>query len=211
MPKQCIKKESGPVSRRQANASRGGYTIIETMIAISLFIVIVMVGMNALLNANVIHQKSQSMRSIMDNLSFVTEDISRNLRTGTDYHCIDGTSPNGTDGGTIAHSCTNGGGGISFNSSPPSSQWKYYVGRNPNIPERYSIFKSIAGSVVQLTPDEVNIDSGASSFSVIGAEPPPGDTQQPFVTIRLMGTINAKGITTPFSIQTSVSQRLIDI
>src|SRR3989339_2244393 len=68
---------------------KGGYTIIETMIAISLFLVIIMAGMGALLNANLLHQKSQNMRSIIDNLSFIMEDMSRNLRTGYDYHCGD--------------------------------------------------------------------------------------------------------------------------
>src|SRR3989344_7981950 len=88
-----------------------GYTIIETMIAVSLFLVIITAGMGALLNANLLHQKSQSMRSIMDNLSFILEDMYRNLRTGSGYHCID-------DGNVIAtfpHSCAVGG-GISFKS-----------------------------------------------------------------------------------------------
>jgi Tfp pilus assembly protein PilW len=64
-----------------------GYTIIETMIAISLFLVVVMTGMTALLNANLLHQKSQNMRSIIDNLSFIMEDMSRNIRTGSNFHC----------------------------------------------------------------------------------------------------------------------------
>ena len=45
------------------------------MISISLFLVVVVFGMNALLNANVVHQKSQDMRSILDNLSFILEDM----------------------------------------------------------------------------------------------------------------------------------------
>src|ERR1035437_840256 len=81
----------------------GGFTIIETMIAVSLFIIIVMMGMGALLNANALHQKSQNMRSILDNLSFVMEDMSRNLRVGYSYDCIlagvtPPTSPTPTSG-----------------------------------------------------------------------------------------------------------------
>jgi hypothetical protein len=67
---------------------------------------------------------------------------------------------------------------------------------------------------VQLTPDEVSIDSSASSISVIGAEAAnpdgSGDHQQPFVSIKISGTITSKSIVTPFSLQTSVSQRVID-
>jgi len=64
---------------------------------------------------------------------------------------------------------------------------------------------------VQLTPEEVSINS-VSGFTVLGAEPSTtGDTQEPLVTIRLVGTITFKNVVTPFSLQTSVSQRLIDI
>ena len=62
---------------------------------------------------------------------------------------------------------------------------------------------------VRLTPDEIDIDP-ISSFSILGAEPLP-DSDQPFVTIKLKGSIFYKDIESPFSLQTSVSQRMIDI
>ncbi len=189
-----------------------GYTIIETMIAVSLFIIITTTGMGALLNANLLHQKSNSMRSIIDNLSFIMEDMSRNLRTGYNYRCI--TVNSDLDSANVAQSksgqsCW----GIAFESDsgfPTNSgdQWVYYIDNTGKI------FKSTQGpyitsNFVQLTPDEVVIDS-VSSFSVLGAEPPPNQ-QQPFVTIRLVGKVIFKNVVTPFSLQTSVSQRVIDI
>ena len=188
-----------------------GYTIIETMIATSLFIVVVLAGTGALLNANLLHQKSRDMRSIIDSLSFVMEDMSKSLRTGEKYHCI---TSGGFSGLTTALSCPSGGGGISFKSAAPSSQWVYYVGTNINgLDPVTRIFKSIddGATFVQLTPDEVIIDPLSSGFIVVGAEPPPGDIKQPFVTIKLKGRITFKEIDTPFSLQTAVSQRLIDV
>ena len=207
MKKIYIKKESG-------------YTIIETMIAVSLFIIIVMAGTGALLNANLLHQKSQSMRSIIDNLSFMMEDMSRNLRTGTSYHCITGGDSLPTASVSATKSCASGW-GIAFEASggdPANNndQWVYYIGTN-GVDSNIRIFKSVLGpsslsNFVQLTPDEVTIDSISSGFSVLGAEPPSaGDQQQPFVTIHLVGTITFKNVVTPFSLQTSVSERLIDI
>ena len=188
--------------------TKRGYTIIETMIAVSLFIIIVMIGMNALLNANLLHQKSQNMRSIMDNLSFVMEDMGRNLRTGYNYDCIPsgGTVP-GVAIPTSGQSC----GGIAFKPAGVGNIWVYYIGANPNNPGTSSIFKVVDGVTVQLTPNEVSINS-VSGFSVTGALPPSlGDLQQPFVTIRLIGSITLNKIITPFTLQTSVSQRVIDI
>ncbi|HCY17734.1 MAG: hypothetical protein UR62_C0011G0006 [Candidatus Nomurabacteria bacterium GW2011_GWF2_35_12] len=188
------------------NNNKNGYTIIETMIAISLFLVVIMIGMGALLNANLVHRKSQDMRSIMDNLSFIMEDMSKNLRTGYNYHCSDNLSNFSTP-----LSCTSGGTVIAFeptdgNPANDIDQWIYYFGGDGKI---YKSTDGLTSSPIQLTPDEVVIDS-VSSFFVIGAESPP-DTQQPFVTIRLIGEITYKGIKTPFSLQTSVSQRLIDV
>ena len=204
-------------------AGEAGYTIIEMMIAISVFLVVVMTGMNALLNAGVLHRKSQDLRSIMDNLSFIMEDMSRNLRTGNNYHCFSAldsipsstsslvstpkSSPVVNDKGI---NCW----GISFepptgNPADHDDQWVYYISAG-------KVFKStdgpyVASSFNQLTPDEVEIDS-ISGFTVLGAESPSnGDTQQPLVTIRLVGSITYKDSVTPFSLQTSMSQRLIDI
>lgn len=199
------------------NAIRG-FTIIETMISISLFLVIVMAGMGALLNASSLHNKAQKMRSIMDNLSFIMEDMSRNLRTGYSYYCITG---NDTLSNVSTTKSDQGCWGIAFESATgdplkTDDQWVYYIGPDVNNNNKIGIFKAtkgpynIADNFTKLTPDEVVIDPPpASGFSVLGAEPSP-DTQQPFVTIRLVGTITDRGTTTPFSLETSVSQRLID-
>src|SRR3989344_6032721 len=89
---------------RQIN---NGYTIVETMVAVSLFVVITTAGMGTLLSANSLYQKSQNMRSIMDNLNFVMEDMSRNLRTGYSYHCITNDL---YENMSIPKSCTRGSG-----------------------------------------------------------------------------------------------------
>jgi len=212
-------KKSKNTGRKVLSEAKG-YTIIETMIAISLFTIIVISGMGALMSANAIHQKSQGMRSIMDNLSFITEDISRNLRTGSRYHCLEiGESfPALANELSDPKSCEGGGWAIAFepplgNPGNPGDQWVYYISDDGKI------FKAAGGpyegeNFVQLTPDEVVIDSGASGFTVIGAESPlvGADRRQPFAIIRLVGTITYReDIATPFFIQTAVSQRQVDI
>ena len=194
------------------NNNQRGYTIIETMIAVSLFIVVTMSGLGALLNANLLHQKSQNMRSIMDNLSFIMEDISRNMRTGYSYHCLIGND-NLLNVSTPL-SCANGW-GVAFessngNSSNNNDQWVYYIDNTGKIFKATTGPYNIMSNFIQLTPDEVFIDP-VSSFSVLGAEGFSGNSQQPFVTLKLVGKITFKNVVTPFSLQTSVSQRLIDV
>ena len=197
------------LNKMKKNKEQNGYTLIETMIAISLFIVIVTLGMSALLNANALHLKSQGMRSIMDNLSFIMEDMSTSLRTGHSYDCITSGGLPSVVVATSGQTC----GGIAF-FTDTGNEWVYYIGHNINNTKIYSIFKMIYTSTgsnnVQLTPDEVSINP-VSGFSVLGAESPAdGDTQQPFVTIKLVGDVISQNVDTPFSLQTSVSQRGLD-
>ena len=181
---------------------QNGFTIIETMIAVSLFLIVVVIGIGSLLNTTSLNRKSQDMRSIMDNLSFIMEDMSKNLRTGYDYHCSNSLSNLSTP-----LSCASGGGIISFKSSSDGSQWVYEILSDGTLQK--SISGGAAGTFVTLTPPEIKI-SPTSSFSVTGAEA--GDNLQPFVTIKLIGTITSENnVVTPFSLQTSISQRLIDI
>jgi type II secretory pathway pseudopilin PulG len=188
-----------------------GYTIIETMIAVSVFLVIILSGMGALLNANLLDNKSKEMRSIMDNLSFIMEDISRNLRTGYNYHC--GSLSNLDN----PESCANGGilafEEASGNVETTNDQWVYKI-ESTDGGATYNISKSVLGgalgSFVQLNSSEIVLQS-VSGFSVFGAQPPFSNNQQPLVIIRLIGIINSKDTVTPFSLQTSVSQRFLDI
>ncbi len=189
-----------------------GYTIIETMIAISLFIVIIMAGMGTLLNANLLRNKSEDVRSIIDNLSFILEDMSRNLRTGYNYRCVDNGIFNNLD---VPLSCASGG-AIVFEEAHgdvgvTSDQWIYKVESNDGG-ITFNIWKSTDGgtSYVQLNTSDILINS-VSGFSVLGAEEASGNQQQPLVNIRLAGKIKYKEVETPFDLQTSVSQRLIQL
>lgn len=206
--------------------TRRGYTIIETMISISLFLILVITGIGSLLNANVVHNKSRNVRAIMDNLSFIMEDMSRNLRTGYNYRCYDVNHPwnNGSDVGSIVmetpRSCENGQvlvfeEAIVGIAGYPDDQWVYKISSTNGV---YTIWKSTLGGAVNtfvpLHGPEVVIDDNVFSFSVLGAEPSSASNnnkQQPLVIIRLAGNIVYKNLDSPFSIQTMVSQRLIDV
>ena len=199
--------------KNKSDNNKNGYTIVETMIAVSLFIIIVMASMGALLNAGLLNEKSQNMRSIVDNLSFVMEEMSRNLRMGNKYYCVAGSDD--LSNISIAKSGSNCW-GIAFRPFTGGNQWVYEI-VTADLGLTYYIRRSINngadGTWVQLTPEEIAIDP-TSSFSISGAESPsalPPDYQQPFVTIKLTGKITYKNVVSTFSLQTSVSQRVIDI
>ena len=183
-----------------------GFTIIEMMIAIALFMIVITIGMGALLNASFIHKKQSDTRSLFDSLSFIMDDMSKNLRTGYTYHCIGSSanieSPeNGTDCRGIAFEPSQG------DPMNPDDQWVYLIDLSSG-----NIYKSITGAdglsplPSPLNPDGVTFTLG-SGFTVSGAE---SNDTQPFVTIKLVGQIITKGQPLPFSAETSVSQRLLN-
>ena len=189
-----------------------GFTLIEMMIAITIFLFVVMIGMTALLNAGAVHNNSKNMNSIMDNLSFIMDDMSRNIRTGFDYQCLIRTNTYSSNSNLTGPASCDDGFGIAFenaegNVSSNNDQWIYYF-KDGKI---YKLTTGISDNPVQLNPDEIVIDSSQSGFSVLGAEPTsasPVDNQQPLVVIRMTGSITYHETKIPFSIQTSVSQRL---
>jgi type II secretory pathway pseudopilin PulG len=193
---------------------RRGFTIIETMVSVSIFIIITTVGMSTLLNANLVYQKSHDIRSSLDSLNFVMEDMSRSIRTGYKYNCFDANESISSSISVSPKSCAKGW-AIAFESPYGSTanandQSLYYINNDGQI------FKATQGpyndsSFTQMTPDEVVIDPNLSYFVVTGAESSPTDKIQPLVTIRLVGNIVYHGIASPFSLQTSVSQRLVDL
>ncbi|MFA7285532.1 MAG: hypothetical protein WC011_01640 [Candidatus Paceibacterota bacterium] len=198
-------------NKKQNLSDKGGYTIIETMISISLFLIIVTMGMNSLLNANVILNKAKDARAIMDNLTFIMEDMSRNIRTGDQYKCSLDLSF--SDPATDTESCITGG-TISFREAITRDRWAYSI-VSYDLGQTFKILKTIDADAtpvnwVELTDEGIHL-SNVSGFSVVGAEPLPGDTQQPFVNIRLVGEMRYKGVVTPFALQNSVSQTTIDI
>ena len=203
--------------------NKKGFTIIEMMISIGIFLIVVTIGMTALLNASSIHNKLQDTHSTLDSLNFMMDDMSKNIRTGYSYYCVDVNSSVPADWTTLSGSqqnCSRANGymgqALSFTSpnlDGTTSQIVYYFDSNGNLEKWVD-----GGSPVQLNPDGVVFTSmasggdGGTGFWVYGSdESGPTDYMQPFVTIVLNGTITSKGVSTPFSLQTSVSQRLNDI
>jgi len=218
-------------SRKKASLS-SGFTIIEMMISLTIFIVVMTIGMAAVLNVNATHKKSQQMRALIDNLNFIMEDMARNIRLGNSYHCNGTPSilvPILSSSTTVADAidcpvssnnfqelaleAVNGISRNADNTPHPEDQIIYKIEDTGS--GKFGIFKYNSAvnvqDFVQLTPDGIEIDPLVSGFNVAGADNAgSGLGLQPTVTIRLAGKMRYKNIETPFNIQTTVAQRGID-
>lgn len=177
----------------QHNFKHTGFTLIEVMVAVSVFAIILTVGIGSLLTINNAYRKSQTERVVIDNLSFTLESMAREIRTGNNYNCGGVCDSSGSstikfinsDGDTITYTFDfNGGQGR-------------IVSSDPTLP---------GGQLALTDPSVVIIDD--MKFFVVGEST--DDTIQPYVIITITGTATASNQQSQFTLQTSVSQRLID-
>ncbi|MDP3958448.1 MAG: prepilin-type N-terminal cleavage/methylation domain-containing protein [bacterium] len=182
--------------------TQGGLTLVEIMVATALFSIVMLVAVGAVISINDSNKRAQLSRTVMDNLNFAMENMARNLRMGTVYHC------GATGAYTSPADCPAGENTIAFegykgSASDPDDQIVYRL--SGGRIER-SLASGGAGSFLPLTSEELTITSLA--FYVTGTAA--GDGKQPRVTISVSGTASFKGTVSTFTIQTGVSQRRLD-
>ena len=174
---------------------RKGFTLIELMVSISIFLVVMTISMGAIFSIFDANRKSESLKVVMNNLNLAVDSMSREIKFGSNYHC--------GAGGNIKtpQDCAAGDTYISFLS-------------NQGLQEIYtingtSIEKSTDGGRTFLAVTAPEIDIEHLDFYVVGSLK--GDGLQPKVLIMVKGYSGGKPDTkTEFAIQTLVSQRAPD-
>ncbi len=71
---------------RNKNKNKG-FTLIEVMVATTIFMIVMLMGVGALLVSSNSAKKSEALRSAMDNVSFAVEGMTRALRMGSNFYC----------------------------------------------------------------------------------------------------------------------------
>ena len=113
-----------------------GFTIIEMIIAIAIFLIVITIGISALINLYSVNRKAQNMRNILDGVSFAMEDMSRNIRTGYNYSCLERGNSYYEEQLSKTRDCNSvmglGGRGIAFEYSDGDTtkyndQWVYII------------------------------------------------------------------------------------
>lgn len=83
-----------------------GFTLIEMIVSLGLFSVVIVVAVGALLTMVNADKQLQSEQSIMSNLSFALDSMTREIRTGINFYCdasasVSGIFSDGYDQDTI--------------------------------------------------------------------------------------------------------------
>lgn len=62
-----------------------GFTLVEMMVAVSIFVIVAFIVVSTLLTMSYAYKKAQKMRLIMDNFNFALQAMSLNIREGIGY------------------------------------------------------------------------------------------------------------------------------
>lgn len=198
------------------------FTLIEMMVAVSIFAIVMMIGVGALLTMVEVNKRAQGINSVMNNLNAAIEQMSRSIRVGSTYYCGDTSVEPSPSTLALPRDCDlNGGLLIAFEPTggDPEDVNDQTVYRLNGTQLERSLCSGANqtcangtknGAWVSLTAPEVIITS--FKFYVKGSTPLlNGDTEQPRVVMIVKGTANVQGGPTSFTVQSSVTQRLLDI
>lgn len=196
-------------TQRMKKAGRG-FTLIEMMVAVSIFAMVMMIGVGALLSLVEANRRAQAINSVMNNLNAALESMTRSTRVGTTYYCQSSSVPPAKGTLSQPRGCT-AGALLAFESARGD-----HDDINDQIVYRLNgtqIERSLdsGDTWVALTAPEVTIET--LQFYVVGAESlsDAGDRIQPRVLMRIKGSAPIPGGTTRFNVQASVVQRILDI
>lgn len=182
-------------------AKKAGFTLVEMMVAVGLFALIASISLGAILSIFDANRRSQTSKTVVDNLNFTIENMARTVRFGSSYHsCNYGNLTQPANCNTEAASDVLAvrfqGDTIVYRRCGNSIRW------SPDGDSDCNDMEPIT------SPDTV---VQYLRFYVFGATDSPS-LQQPYVVAVMKGYVgNKPTIQSSFSVETVMSQRRLDI
>lgn len=181
-----------------------GFTLIEIMVAVSIFAMVMVIAIGAVLSIVSANRKAAALNSVITNLNFAIEGMVRDLRTGTGYNC-------GAVGPGANDCASTGNDKVGFLSAQYNSAIGYGLGGANDATCPNGIYKVVEETDYYcLTGPDVKINQ--LRFYVIGSQPAPLlEYSQPKIIIVMNGNFVGYGALGNFSLQSMISQRKLDI
>lgn len=206
---------------------QSGFSLIELLVSMTIFTIVVTLSTSTFLVLVDANNKVQNVHSVISNLTFALDSMTREIRTGYNYVCASSRQSN-NDVLNATNDCVTGGvylsvieSGGSLTGGLGSSRVSYYFDNAYYGVGQGAIMRRLGDGDGDGDEDEINedwfpitsenVEITDMEFVVSGTDTS-GDTTAPSVTIYIEGSAgNLEELDTAFSIQTSVTQRIIDI
>jgi prepilin-type N-terminal cleavage/methylation domain-containing protein len=203
------------MSIKQFQKNISGFSLLEILVAVSVFAVVMTIGLRSVLTVVDANQKTQSLNAVMANLNITLESMTRSLRTGVNYRCGNATTLETEPG-----DCTGEGWSDRVSFIPQEEIETEFEG---GVPTRIEYFLdqetkrikkdiAVAGTYATdhttgfMTPSIEELEIEELRFYVMNTT---NEEAQPKIIIKIRGYAKIKGRTaSTFDIQTLVSQRM---
>lgn len=184
---------------RNSSTTLRGFTLIELIVSVAIFSVVMVVALGALLSVAAGERRAESIKSVMNNLNFALDSMSRTIRTGYNYKC--GSGGGDCTGGNLYMSLTSAAGANVAYCLDAGAIKRHQTSGTPDT-------SCASANFVPLTAPEVVVTN--LTFYVVGTVQ--NDRTQPKVTISISGYTDVSATQrTTFNLQTTVTQRFIDV
>jgi len=184
-----------------------GFTLIEMIVSLALFSIVAVIGAGALLKIIAADKKAESLKTVINNMNFALESLTRESRMGTKYFCTDTPTSNVTTG----QDCTDSTGKSTLEFV--SSDGRLFV--YSIVPVSAGIYKlqksesAIGGALDFYDATSPDVKLTDAFFKVTGSLPSDIDGEPGKIFVFLKGYTQPRAqIKSEFTIQTTVSQRL---
>lgn len=184
-----------------------GFSLIEVLVSLSIFTIVMTISVGSLMvliNANA---KAQNTQSVLTNISYALDSMTREMRTGSDYFCgqvsalpTSGITTRDCVSGDVAFSFNEGGDSLTGTASSRRIGYRLNAG---------SIERRLGdGSWAPVTSPDIDV----TELRFYSSGTTRGDSVSPTVTLYLKGVAGENdGSQGTFNIQTTVVQQLLDI
>ncbi len=190
--------------------TKNGFTLIEMMVAVSIFSIVAVIVSGALITVMSINRQAQATKIVVDNLRFAMDSMVMRLRDGTNYHCLTSNPSSLSTGSLSGLNCGFDGSGspegvaIVFNSKrvlESNMQIGYRLITNGDGVGVLQIGTQAAEGFIDMTSREIDVES--LQFHVVGYDP--GDVP-PRVGLSIQARTVGK-VKTEFHLETVVDFR----
>lgn len=208
--------------------TKKAFTLVEILVSLAIFTIFITLALSVLFVSNASSKRSTAIKTAIDNVQYSLEVFTRNARLGTMYTCMNkgdlSVSLSPISGVDCAYP---DGHGVAFLLYEPSNvpgqtdMFAYFLDDaqgNGRIMRcfKYDVYSggpstalpivmdtSSTGDCMALTAQEVDINK--FDIGIVGSDPT--DLKQPSIQISISGNVLVNDSSTPFSLQTYVSQR----
>ncbi|QQR82867.1 type II secretion system protein [Candidatus Campbellbacteria bacterium] len=170
-----------------------GFTLVEMIVAVFIFSVVMIVASTSVVTMLDANRKAQATKTVMNNLNFALDSMTRAIRVGTDYGC--GSAKTCPDGST------------EFSFMDRDGRQVTYAFSQPRGSEKGSIERDVGdgSGFLPVTAPDVDIDT--FMFYLVGD----GASEQPRVLVIIRGTAGKTERTkVAFDLETLITQRFLE-